>query len=525
MKKSLKRAVAVSAVCAAGLAGTLTTTATTATAGSSAKKASAESVTNFGMKALAYGTKVNVGGIDVKSLKDAKIVTACTRATGIEHVQPSTLSTEQIKALLGESLPVDIAELIHLSASTSRTLTYQEGDVTGVRATNVLGDIKIGGQVIEDISLPTITFTGLTSVADSFYDPADLDGDGKKFGTAESFDFGGLTIDLPEDGVVGETLQTLFDVIGVDPADVYEPVNAGVNDLLEALQEVTTTLGLDFIEIPGLGTIGLGKSFHKITDGFASSGASALEVSVNPNDVQNGDVALLKLGNAQSRIGSPAPSGVFRSTIMGLDFKALPLTEDLELLHMGGIGTESIPCEGTDGKTVTKAIEGTRTIPLGITDGVNLGVATLEGLEYAYSAEQLAGGRAKSMAQSKLGKLTLPAFGLEITGIASKLNLRSQLVPGTNGTKIYEVKGSKKPEFKVLTITQDGENLIPAGGLKIGQTITFVTEGIGDGTGFITFGPRVTRNHYGAKMTALSVKIGDLASLDLGWLESQIYPK
>lgn len=523
MKKSLKRAVAVSAVCAAGLAGTLGTTP--ATAGQSAEKKSAQQVTNFGMKALAYGTKVNVGGIDVKSLKDAKIVTPCTRTVGVEHVQPSTLSTEQVKAILGESLPVDIAELINLSLSKSETLTYQEGDVTGVRAINTLGDIQIGGEVIEDISLPTITFKGLTSVADSFHDPADADGDGKKFGTNESFSFGGLTIDLPEDGVVGETLGTLFDIIGVEPDQVTEPVNATVNQLLEALQEVTTTLGLDFIEIPGLGTIGLGKSFSKITDGFASSGASALEVSVNPNNVDNGDVALLKLGNAQSRIAAPATSGVFRSTIMGLDFKALPLTEDLELLHMGGIGTESIPCEGTGGKTVTKEIQGERTIPLGIADGVNLGVATLSGLEYSYAAEQLAGGRAKSMAQSKLGKLTIPAFGLEITGIASKLNLRSQLVPGTDGTKIYEVKGSKKPEFKVLTITQDGESLIPAGGLKIGQTITFATEGIGDGNGFITFGPRVTRNHYGAKMTALSVKIGDLASLDLGWLESQIYPK
>lgn len=523
MKKSLKRAVAVSAVCAAGLAGTLGTTGT-ATAGESAGKASSGAVTGFGMKALAYGTKLNVGGIDVKSLKDAKIVSACTRQAGVYNDNYSVLSTEQIKAILGESLPVDIAELVHLSASSSFTETYEEGAVTGVRAVNLLGDIQLGGEVIQDISLPTIKLVGLKSVADSFYDPADSDGDGKKFGTAESFTFGGLTIDLPEDGVVGETLQTLFDIIGVEPDMVTEPVNATVNQLLAALQEVSTTLGLDNLEIPGLGTIGLGKSFRKVTDGFAASGASALEISVNPENVQNGDVALLKLGNAQSRIAAPASSGVFRSTIMGLDFKALPLTEDLELLHMGGIGTESIPCEGTDGKVVTKAIQGDRTIPLGLSNGIDLGVAKLSGLEYSYMGEQLAGGRAKSMAQSKLGTLTLPAFGLEITGLSSKLNLRSQLVPGTNGSKIYEVKGSKAPQFKVLTITQNGENLIP-NGINIGETIEFATEGIGGGTGFITFGPRVTRNHYGAKMTALSVKIGDLASLDLGWLESQIYPK
>ena len=61
MKKSLKRAVAVSAVCAAGLAGTLTTT-TTATA-DEARKAPAKELTDFGMTALAYGTKVGVGGV------------------------------------------------------------------------------------------------------------------------------------------------------------------------------------------------------------------------------------------------------------------------------------------------------------------------------------------------------------------------------------------------------------------------------------------------------------------------------
>ena len=74
MKKSFKRAVAVSAVCAAGLAGTLTT----ATA-DEARKAPAKELTDFGMTALAYGTKVGVGGVDIKTLKDAKTLQACTR--------------------------------------------------------------------------------------------------------------------------------------------------------------------------------------------------------------------------------------------------------------------------------------------------------------------------------------------------------------------------------------------------------------------------------------------------------------
>ncbi|MEC9053374.1 MAG: hypothetical protein VX747_12990, partial [Actinomycetota bacterium] len=105
MKKSLKRAVAVSAVCAAGLAGTLTTT-TTATA-DEARKAPAKELTDFGMTALAYGTKVGVGGVDIKTLKDAKTLQACTRTAGLERLAPSLLSTDQITALLGDALPVD----------------------------------------------------------------------------------------------------------------------------------------------------------------------------------------------------------------------------------------------------------------------------------------------------------------------------------------------------------------------------------------------------------------------------------
>lgn len=524
MKKSLKRAVAVSAVCAAGLAGTLTTATTTATAGPAERRAPAGTITNFGMSSLAYGTKLAVGGVDIKSLKDAKIVTGCSRSISDPVIQNSTLSTEQITALLGEAIPLDIAELISLSGSTSTTENYQVGKVTGVRATNVLGDIEIGGRVFEGLPLPKIKIEGLKSVAHSFHDPADENGDGKKFGTAESFSFGGLTIDLPEDGLIGETLQTLFDVIGVDPEDVFEPVTATVNELLAALQQITETVGLgDVIEIPGLGSIGLGSSFKRISDTAASSGATALHIEVDPNEVDNDSVALLKLGNAQSRISAPAKSGVFRSTIMGLDFKALPLTEDIEVLHMGGIGTQAIPCEGTGGNKVTKTIEGSRTIPLGLADSIDLGVATLSGIEYSYMAEQMSRGRSKSMAQSKLGVLELPAFGLEITGISSKLKLRGQMMKGQPG-KIEKVKGSNRPQFDVLSITQNGEDLIPDG-IDVGETITFATEGIGDGNGFITFGPRVSRNHFGAKMTGLSVKIGDLASLDLGWLESQIYPK
>ncbi len=521
MKKSLKRAVAVSAVCAAGLAGTLTTQ-TTATADQAAKygpfvaQDPAKRITDFGMTALAYGTKVSLGGVDIKSLKDAKKIQACTRTVGQQRIAPSQLSTQQITALLGDALPIDLAGLIHLSPSTSYTETYKtDSGVTGVRATNLLGDIVVGAkELAPGVQLPTLEIQGLEAVADSFHDPADLDGDGNPFGTAESFGFKSLKLILPEDGVIGETLNLLLENLGLSTEDLNEVINVPLGILVDTLQQIIDTAGLgDVIEIPGLGSIGLGSSFRKIGNDAASSGANALQIEVNPSGEENGHAALLKLGYAQSRISAPVKSGVFRSTIMGLDFKALPLADDVELLHMGGIGTQAIPCEGTANKKVTKAIEGARSIPLNI-PGLG-GLATLNGIEYSYKAKQLARGRAKSMAKSKLGSLEIPVLGLEIQGISSRLNLKK--FPGER------VRGSNKPKFKVLDILHDGESILPEN-LRIGDVIEFVVDEL-EQTGFITFGKVKSRNYYGAKLSAINITIPGLFDIDLGWLESQIYPK
>ena len=527
MKKSLKRAVAVSAVCAAGLAGTLTTQ-TTATADQAAKygpfvaQDPAKRITDFGMTALAYGTKVSLGGVDIKSLKDAKKIQACTRTVGQQRIAPSQLSTQQITALLGDALPIDLAGLIHLSPSTSYTETYKtDSGVTGVRATNLLGDIVVGAkELAPGVQLPTLEIQGLEAVADSLHDPADLDGDGNPFGTAESFGFKSLKLILPEDGVIGDTLNMLLENLGLGTDTLNEIINVPLGILVETLNQIIEladpVLG-DVIEIPGLGSIGLGSSFSKVQDGFASSGANALQIEIDPTEAENDSVALLKLGYAQSRIGAPARSSVFRSTIMGLNFKALPLADDVELLHLGGIGTEAIPCEGTGGEKVTKTIQGARTIPLNI-PGLG-GLATLNGIEYSYKAKQMSRGRARSVATSTLGSLEIPILDLVIEGVQSKLKLRS------TGKQGQAVRGAKKPQFKLARVLYKGEDLLPLGGLRIGETVEFVVEQLNNTNGFITFGPRASSNHYGGKLAATRLTIGDIFTLDLGWLESQIFPK
>lgn len=498
MKKSLKRAAAASAVCAVSLAGTLATNPTAVAGEAAEARASQKPITDFGMKALAFGTKVSVNGVDIKSLKDSLNIQACTRTAGLERVKTSTLEP-------GQYLPIP-DDLVRVSPSTSSTQTYRDGAVTGTRAINTIADIRVGGEVVEDLKIPTLKIEGLRAIADSFHDPADADGDGNPFGTAESFDFEGISLDYEGTVVEGTPLADLLDIVN----DVTAPVNETVSELVTLL---TDQVG-QVIEIPGLGSIGLGSSFSKIDAGSASSGANALKIEVDPTEQSNDSVTLLKLGYAQSRIADSKPSGVFRSTIMGLDFEALPLTDDVSVLHMGGIGTESIPCEGTDNKKVVKTIEGERAIPLNI-PGLG-GVAVLDGLEYSYKAKQMSRGRARSMAKSSLASFTIPVLDLEITGVSSKLNLLSR-----EGER---VRGSKNPKFKVADILYKGESLIPEGGLKIGQSVEFAIDELQQ-KGFITYGPRFTRNYYGSKLSALSVEIPGIVSLDLGWLESQIYPR
>ncbi|MEP7738774.1 hypothetical protein ABKW28_14060 [Nocardioides sp. 31GB23] len=506
MKKSLKRAAAASAVCAVSLAGTLAANPTAVAGESTEARANQKTITDFGMKALAFGTKVSVGGIDIKSLKDSLDILACTRSAGVERVKPSKLSTDQITALIAENAPVDIAKLISISPSTSRTSTYREGRVTGTRAVNTIADITLGGELVEDLKIPTLKIKGLNSVADSFHDPADADGDGNPFGTAESFGFAGISLDYEGTVVEDTPLADLLDIVN----QVAAPVNEIVDQLVTLL---TDTVG-GIIEIPGLGSIGLGSSFSTIGEHSASSGASALAIEVDPSETDNDSPVLLKLGYAQSRIADSVPSGVFRSTIMGLDFEALPINDDVALLKMGGIGTQSIPCEGTGNKKVVKTIEGERSIPLSL-PGLG-GVAVLDGLEYSYKAKQMSRGRARSMAKSSLGSFSIPVLDLEITGISSKLNLLSR--------KGERVRGSDKPKFKVGDILYKGESLLPEGGLKIRETVEFTIDELQQ-TGFITFGPRFTRNYYGANLSAMNVKIPGILDLDLGWVESKIYPR
>ena len=411
VKKSLSRAIAISAVCAAGLSGALVTTPS-ATAAPAAHARLTH--TGFGYKGDVYGAKVLVDGVEMRTLKDAYAQQRCTSLAGREVVKNSTLS-------------VPDNDLIKVSALSSHTATYRDLDtgLSGIRGISTVGDVELGAT---DGSTPTLSLKGLQSVADAFYDAKAKNGAGA-FGHQETFKAPELSIgNLPSQ--VHAPLQQLLDALTSTGGQV-------VGQVIDVLQGATGGV----ISIPGLGSIGLlGVKSGSATAQHAISETYALRLEVDAT----GHPTVLELGRARTRIAKPVPAGVFRSTAMGLDMFSG------SLLHLGNLGQRSIPCEGTAGRTVTQKLANASVLG---------GLVDLSGLEYRFMGKQHRDGSADGMVASNLGKLTINSIGLEIDGIASKVLMTKP----TGSTRVH-----KQIRTSVATILLNGKEIaLP----KPGQTI------------------------------------------------------
>jgi len=387
---TLRKAVAVSAVCAAALAGGVASNAT-AVAGTSHGAAKAGGITKFGYKANVFGTKVVVNGVELRNLKDALAVQKCTRQLRGETVKGSALQT-------GDVLPI-ANDLIRISPSTSRTLTYRQGDRFGVRGTNVIADIKLGGTIDvlgTPVQTPVLKIVGLESVADSWNDSTANAGKGR-FGHAESFGFGGISLQIPEDGPIPPEVQDLLNIITQSL-----PVNQVVNQVIDLLETVGT------IEIPGLGTVSLGHTTGKATGHYAEANAYALKIQVN--NPADGSRTVLQLGRATSKITDGVESGVFRSTMSALDLRLG------DLVQFAGVSPQNIPCDGTNGVVKSQKV-GTASVP---------GIVNLTGVKYSWMGKQQPLGKAKGWVQSEIGTISIPAAQIEIAGLTSRVDMRSK---------------------------------------------------------------------------------------------------
>lgn len=451
MTRNLRKAVAVSAACTAVLAGGVASHApAVAKPGHSAAKAGG--ITQFGYKANVFGTKVVVNGVELRNLKDALAVQKCTRLLRGEIVKGSAVGTDNL-------LPVG-NDLIRISPSTSKTLTYRDGDRFGVRGTNVIADIKLGGTIDvagTPVSTPVLKIEGLTSVADSWNDTAAAGGNGK-FGHSESFGFGGISLEIPEGGPIPPEVQDLLDIIQDNL-----PITQTVNEVIDLLESVGT------IEIPGLGTLALGHTTGKATAHYAEANAYALKIQVdNPQD---GSKTVLQLGRATSKITDGVESGVFRSTMSALDLRIG------DLVQFAGVSPQNIPCSGTNGKVRTQKV-GAASV---------LGLVNLSGVKYSWMGKQQPKGKAKGWVQSEIGTVEIPAADIRIDGLLSRVDMKSKGLNQKVRRKVTTSLGS-------VTIAGTPISLAP------GQTYAF------DG-GVMRYQLVQNDDFYGTEVRALQVTL------------------
>ena len=456
---TLRRAAAATTLCAVGLAGALATVPT-ADAGPGSHRAPHLVMTDLGYKATVYGTKVIVDGVEVRNAKEAFAQQRCTRMAGRRVLKSSTLT-------------IPDNDLVHVSAASSRTATYMRDGVHGVRGISTIGDLALGGE-FQGVQTPTLSLQGLTSTADSFRKANGT------FGHEETFGFDGLHIgNLPEQ--IPQELQDLLDVIGSTTGDVAEQV-------IELLGQVAG----NEIEIPGLGSIGLGgvKS-GRVGPHSASSQSYALRLLVNAT----GHDTVITLGRARTAVSEPVPAGVFHSRAMGLE-----MFGGNDLLRLGGLQEQSIPCQGTNGKVRHHRIADVDVLG---------GLVTMTGLDYALMGDQKADGSARGFVSSAIGKLEVPSLGLVIDGISSKVSMHKLA---------HTTKVERTIKTGLARITLNGEEIaLP----KPGQQVD-----LGDGN--ILEYSIVKQNWMGAEVKALRLTLPGLipggSILEVGWAGGHIMP-
>ncbi|WP_435742199.1 hypothetical protein [Nocardioides sp. SYSU DS0663] len=481
MKKSFSRAIAATAVSAVGMAGALVATPTATADPAPQPSARANQLTSsgklertgFAYKADVFGTKVLLGGVELRGLKDGYAQQRCTALAG------RSVNRESIVSIPDEIVPEG---LIDISLTEQSSETYRLGDRTGVRGISTIGAIEVGGGELPGVGpLPKISIKGLTSVADAF-------NQGGKYGTKQSFGFDGLEIDLTQDNPISDTLEVLLDTLGL--TKVVDVLEVTVNQLLTTILEIVR-MGLgDTIVIPGLGEIGLGFTKGQAGKDRAISEAYALKISLFEEVA--GQPTSLQLGRARTYLGEAGPAGVFRGTATGAN-----LLGDLPLVNLGNLGQRAIPCDGTNGRVVTKKA-GDFSLAGGLVE--------VDGVTYKYMGDHLSNGGAKALIGTTLGAVRVPSLDLEIKGLSSLVKLRRPA---------HTSRVKRQVETDYLQILHKGQPI----SLSPGQS-----HDLGDGN-LLQLKKLIQSNRYGVGVDGLALKLANIGILDLATSAGRIFAR
>ncbi|MFM6852427.1 MAG: choice-of-anchor P family protein [Terrabacter sp.] len=383
----VRRAAVIGTALGLGLA--LATAAAPATAadGSVGRAAQADRLSDFGYRGDVYGVKLVTDSVEALNLKDAHAQQLCTRAVG-----------KVVEAESAVSVPDN--PLINFSASTSRTETYTDGRTHGVRGTNTIGDISIGGTV-GPLTTPKLVIKGLRTTAEAFNTP-------QGYGHDESFTFASITLSLLDNTVVQSLPPELQQLLA--PLDqVSDTVFTGTQQTAQQVFQVLSDATLP-IQIPGLGSIALGYENGRANDHNAQSQASALRIEVTASDRRQ----LVELGTARVRMGGPAPVGVFRSGGTAMDYQALQ-----GALKFGNVEHKALPCQGSRGRTQTYRVpHASQLVPVPV---------LLDGVTYQVNGDQLRAKKvAKGWSRTAISSVSVPSAQLVITDVSSRAAMRQK---------------------------------------------------------------------------------------------------
>lgn len=468
MQRRLTRAAAVT------LAAALATTVANAPAvagqpgaGADARAAKAEELTDFGYRGDVYGVKLVTDSVEALNLKDAHAQQLCTRSVGKVSEQRSVAS-------------VPDNPLIHVSASTSRTETYAEGSTHGVRGTNTIGDISIGGTV-GPLTTPRLVIKGLRTTAHAFHTP-------QGYGHDEGFTFASISLELLDNTVVQQLppeLQQLLAPLDQVTDTVFTGTQQVAQQVFDVLSDVTKP-----IVIPGLGTIALGYENGRANSNNAQSQASALRIEVTAGERRQ----LVELGTARVRMGGPAPVGVFRSGGTAMDYQALQ-----GALRFGNVQHKALPCQGSRGRTQTYQVpHASQLVPVPV---------VLDGVTYQVNGDQFRAKKvAKGWSRTAIRSVSIPSAQLVITDVSSRAAMRQK-----SGKRV-----GSKVSTAVGSITVAGQPVeVPAPG-----GVVELPNGAGEIQRQL-----VDTGYRGSQVIALRIKLySEAVVIDLARTAGRIYP-
>ncbi|SEC77449.1 hypothetical protein SAMN04489844_2962 [Nocardioides exalbidus] len=433
-----------------------------------AHHAKAAQLSDFGFRGDVYGVKLATDSVEALNLKDAHAQQLCTRAVG-QVVERTSVA----------SVPDN--PLIQVSASTSRTETYASGDQHGVRGTNTIGDITIGGTV-GPLTTPKLVIKGLQTTADAFNTP-------QGYGHAESFTFASISLELLDNTLVENLppeLQQLLAPLDQVTDTVFTGTQQAAQQVFQVLSDVTKP-----IEIPGLGSISLGYENGRANSHNAQSQASALRIDVTAGDRRQ----LVELGTARVRMGGPAPVGVFRSGGTAMDYQALQ-----GALRFGNVQHKALPCQGSRGRTQTyRVAAASQLVPVPV---------LLDGVTYQVNGDQMKAKKvAKGWSRTAISSVSIPSAQLVISDVSSRAAMRQR-----TGQRV-----TSKISTAIGSITVGGQAVpVPAPG-----EVVELPNGIGEIQRQL-----VDTGYRGSQVIALRIKLySDAVVIDLARTAGRIYPR